>query len=108
MKDLVLTEYPASREENTNIQSFRRSQCPTAKMLFGSKRKPWWDLLARVFSHLVGLLLLAGSLSGLQAATSLQITTKTLPSAVVGTPYALTLAATGGTPPYKWALISGG
>jgi len=42
------------------------------------------------------------------AGTALRITTKTLPNAMVGTAYAQTLAATGGTPPYTWAIQAGG
>ena len=40
-------------------------------------------------------------------AASLQITTTSLPSGVVGSPYDATLAATGGTPPYTWGISSG-
>ncbi|MGO8678614.1 MAG: InlB B-repeat-containing protein [Limisphaerales bacterium] len=42
------------------------------------------------------------------AATALRITTKTLPNATVGAAYAQTLAATGGQPPYTWAIQAGG
>jgi hypothetical protein len=35
------------------------------------------------------------------------ITTTTLPSATVGTPYDMALAATGGTSPYTWHLVTG-
>jgi hypothetical protein len=38
----------------------------------------------------------------------LALTGKTLPNAVVGTAYSQTLVATGGQPPYSWALQSGG
>jgi hypothetical protein len=41
-------------------------------------------------------------------ALPLAITTTALTNAVVGTPYSQTLAASGGTPPYTWALLSGG
>jgi hypothetical protein len=34
-------------------------------------------------------------------------TTSPLPVATVGTPYSQTLAATGGTPPYSWSVLSG-
>jgi hypothetical protein len=37
----------------------------------------------------------------------LGITTTAVPSATVGTIYSTTLAATGGTPPYTWTLVSG-
>ncbi len=40
-------------------------------------------------------------------AVPLQITTTSLPDATVGVPYSATLAATGGTPPYKWKIASG-
>ncbi|HJV66863.1 MAG TPA: S8 family serine peptidase [Geomonas sp.] len=49
--------------------------------------------------------------SGLLASPSLSpvsIATGTLPSAALGTPYSLTLSATGGTAPYRWALTRGG
>ena len=39
--------------------------------------------------------------------TPLQITTTSLPDATAGQPYSATLAATGGTPPYKWKVTSG-
>ena len=40
--------------------------------------------------------------------SGLSVTTNsTLPSGFVGTPYSQTLAATGGTPPYTWALTAG-
>ena len=39
--------------------------------------------------------------------TSLSITTATLPKGVVGAAYTKNLAATGGTTPYSWSLISG-
>jgi hypothetical protein len=42
------------------------------------------------------------------AAAPLTITTGTLSNAVAGTAYSQTLAATGGTPPYTWALQAGG
>ncbi|MGJ5817783.1 putative Ig domain-containing protein [Paludibaculum fermentans] len=53
--------------------------------------------------------------TGLQATRSfsistssgLAITTTTLPAASLGAAYSLTLAATGGTPPYTWNLYSG-
>jgi len=41
------------------------------------------------------------------AATPLTMTTTSLPSAAVGAPYSVTLAATGGTPSYTWRLTSG-
>ncbi|MHC4713671.1 MAG: putative Ig domain-containing protein, partial [Planctomycetota bacterium] len=37
----------------------------------------------------------------------LDITTTSLPDAIVNEPYSQTLAATGGWPPYSWAVISG-
>lgn len=37
----------------------------------------------------------------------LAITTTSLPSGTVGTPYSQTLVASGGTPPYTWAVTSG-
>ena len=40
-------------------------------------------------------------------AVPLSITTSSLPDATVGVPYSATLAATGGTPPYKWKIVSG-
>ena len=41
------------------------------------------------------------------APAPLQITTTSLPSATIGTPYSTTLQATGGTPHYKWKKTSG-
>ena len=41
------------------------------------------------------------------AAASLQITTSSLPSGQVQVSYQTTLAATGGTPPYSWSVVSG-
>ncbi len=40
-------------------------------------------------------------------AVPLQITTSSLPDATVGVPYSATLAATGGTPPFKWKVVTG-
>ena len=37
----------------------------------------------------------------------LSVTTSSLPGGTVGTPYSQALAASGGTPPYTWALASG-
>jgi hypothetical protein len=39
--------------------------------------------------------------------SALAITTVSLPGAQVGTPYSMTLAASGGTAPYTWALTNG-
>ena len=41
------------------------------------------------------------------APTQLAIITRTLASGQMGSPYQATLAAAGGTPPYKWSLLSG-
>jgi virginiamycin B lyase len=41
------------------------------------------------------------------ANTTITITTPSLPDGVVGTPYSQTLVATGGTPPYTWAILVG-
>lgn len=41
------------------------------------------------------------------SAASLSITTTSLPGATVGTAYSATLGASGGTPPYSWAISSG-
>ncbi len=53
---------------------------------------------------LLAFLLITKSLS----AAPLAITTQSLSNAVVGVAYSQTLAATGGTPPYTWAIQSGG
>ena len=55
----------------------------------------------------VALTLAFCALTGRAAATPLAITTTSLPSATVGTPYSATLAATGGTKPFTWSLTSG-
>jgi hypothetical protein len=47
------------------------------------------------------------SLTLTTAPTGLVITTASLPSGQVGTAYSATLAATGGTTPYSWAVTSG-
>lgn len=47
--------------------------------------------------------LLAGTAG---AQTPLEITTTNLPIGAVGTPYSVTLSATGGTPPCTWRLVS--
>jgi len=39
--------------------------------------------------------------------TQLAVTTGALPGGATGTPYAATLAATGGTPPYAWSITAG-
>ena len=39
--------------------------------------------------------------------TPLSVTTSSLPSGTVGSPYSQSLAATGGTPPYTWFITSG-
>jgi hypothetical protein len=43
----------------------------------------------------------------LNGVSQLSITTTSLPSFFVGTPYSATLAATGGTAPYSWSITSG-
>ena len=48
-----------------------------------------------------------GYFSPITATTTLVITTTSLPSATVGTAYSATLAASGGTAPYSWAVTSG-
>jgi hypothetical protein len=51
---------------------------------------------------------MTGSLSITIAASSLAVTTTSLPAATVGTAYTVTLGASGGTSPYRWAQTSGG
>lgn len=41
------------------------------------------------------------------AAPPIQITTTSLPGGTVGTAYSQTLAASGGTPPFSWSIVSG-
>jgi hypothetical protein len=48
-----------------------------------------------------------GYFSPLAATTTVVITTTSLPSATAGVAYSATLAASGGTAPYSWAIISG-
>lgn len=43
----------------------------------------------------------------LTVAATLSITTATLPGGVVGASYSQSLAASGGTPPYSWTIVSG-
>jgi hypothetical protein len=50
----------------------------------------------------------SSNLSITVAAASLAVTTSSLPDGMVGTAYSVTLAAGGGTPPYTWAVTSGG
>lgn len=47
----------------------------------------------------------SGTLSGCKSGgtTVLTVATTSLPNAIVGIPYAATLAATGGTPGYTWS-----
>jgi large repetitive protein len=40
-------------------------------------------------------------------AVPLSITTTSLPDATIGVPYSATLQATGGTPPFKWKVVTG-
>jgi large repetitive protein len=51
---------------------------------------------------------MTGSLSITITASSLSVTTTSLPAGTVGTAYSVTLAASGGTSPYRWAQTSGG
>ena len=51
---------------------------------------------------------MTGSLSITITASSLSVTTTSLPDGTVGTSYSATLAASGGTSPYRWAQTSGG
>jgi hypothetical protein len=50
----------------------------------------------------------SASLSITVAAAALAVTTSLLPNGMVGSSYSATLAAGGGTPPYTWAVTSGG
>jgi len=43
----------------------------------------------------------------LTAVTALRVLTATLPEVVAGSAYQATLQATGGTPPYRWAVVEG-
>ena len=47
------------------------------------------------------------SLSITVIASTIAITTSSLPDGVIGNPYSQTLAASGGTPPYTWSIASG-
>ena len=49
----------------------------------------------------------SGDGDALSPPTMLSITTTSLPSGQFGTPYSATLAASGGTPPYRWSVSSG-
>lgn len=69
--------------------------------------------LATLASLVLAALVVAGCGSSSSPATSsppppsLSITTQTLPAGQVGSPYSVTLAATGGAAPYAWSLSSG-
>jgi hypothetical protein len=60
------------------------------------------------FRPLLTLLLSLVLVSAASAATALTLKSGALPTATAGTAYSATLTATGGTPPYKWAMQSGG
>ncbi len=47
------------------------------------------------------------SVSAGSSVSPLSVTTNSLPTARVGVAYSATLAATGGTPPYRWSLVAG-
>ena len=77
-------------------------------------------LFSRFVHGLAAMALGAGVLAGLTAVTvlatsspasatvpPLSVSTTSLPAGTVGVAYSATLAATGGTTPYTWALISG-
>ena len=51
---------------------------------------------------------LLSGFAAVASAATLKVVTTALPAAVGGVPYAQTLAATGGTAPYTWAIQSGG
>ena len=72
------------------------------------RRIPAADGRDRLASIGVQCLLALLLLTKAAAAASLAITTQTLSNAIVGTAYSQTLDATGGTPPYTWAIQSGG
>lgn len=56
----------------------------------------------------IGLILMGPSAASAKPKRSLlSVVTTSLPSGQVGNPYSVTLAATGGTTPYKWSLNSG-
>ncbi len=81
-------------------------------MSFSAVRRPFALLILCALVVLLGSC--GGSGTGLSSGgggtstpTPLSITTSSLPNAQVGVAYSTTLAATGGTAPYAWALSSG-
>lgn len=60
---------------------------------------------------IISAALIVGSVLGcgktLPTSTPLSVTTTSLPSAELSSPYAVFLTAQGGTPPYTWSLFSG-
>src|SRR4029434_1761146 len=55
----------------------------------------------------LALVLCVGTGALLGQGNNVTITTSSLPGGRVGSSYAATIAATGGTPPYKWSVVSG-
>ena len=62
------------------------------------------DSTGRQALKVLSLVIAAGACTG---CPSLTITTTSLPNISVGVAYSTTLAATGGTAPYKWSILSG-
>lgn len=93
----------SQRMNKFNSQEMASNGCALARPIH-----PRWRNAALLLNRLIALLVM--TLIGIEAATSapLVISTKTLPAATVGTFYSQTLAASGGVPPYNWALVSGG
>src|ERR1700677_5117707 len=62
----------------------------------------------KLLLSLVALVFLSSCSGGTSTSPSPpSITTSSLPSGQVGTPYSATLVVTGGTPPYMWSLTNG-
>jgi len=69
-------------------------------------------LIPLALAYLLLLTLVGSSCTGISTASlnqnsGLAISTRALPTGTVGTPYASTLAATGGTQPYAWSISTG-
>src|SRR5262245_52874871 len=65
-----------------------------------------WGLASKFiqYASLCFVLMLFSAPVGLHAQGNLHIITSALPSATIGGSYSISLTASGGSPPYRWAL----